>query len=208
MGWCPDYNTAKQVQYNQFADEKIRIDDNGRNNIDLTKMGWGNKYRNFILLLTLTGIISLGPLFLIIYHFGFIEEGFQFKILLKGFLIAILLIPLEIWYMLRELNRIGTGKKEKNLLTNALKISTIYAFIILLFITIGSDAPFEFLCGLLIGSLFIPSYHLVVYWEKKNKKTIYLIEEGFLRWQAIALPAHEEEEGRKEPEEYINILEM
>lgn len=36
MGWCPDYNIANQIQYNQFTDEKIHIDDNGRNNIDLT----------------------------------------------------------------------------------------------------------------------------------------------------------------------------
>jgi predicted membrane protein len=61
-----------------------------------------------------------------------------------------------------------------------------WAAVMLMTFTIGKDDPVLFLLTLFFPYILI-RYPLVVYWERKNKKTIYLVEEKLLRWRPVAL---------------------
>jgi hypothetical protein len=54
------------------------------------------------------------------------------------------------------------------------------------------DLPYDLILalGMSAGSIFyFIQYPMTLYWERKNRKTIYLVEEKFLKWRPVALPS-------------------
>ena len=188
MGWCPNANAlaTKRVMF-ALPDEEIQMGEKGKGILNYSEMGWGNKYRNYILLGSLAGAVVFGLSLLFIKNF---EEGFDTRFILKGILISIILAVFIMVFEWRQLNRINqaeSGLMENVLIKTLAQTALFWAAVMLLTFTIGKDDPVLFLLTLFFPYIWV-RYPLVVYWERKNRKTIYLVEEKFLRWRPVASP--------------------
>ncbi|VVB88065.1 Uncharacterised protein [uncultured archaeon] len=67
------------------------------------------------------------------------------------------------------------------------QLAIFFAVIMLLTFTIGKDEPLQFMLSIFFPIQWI-HYPLVIYWERKNRKRIYLVEEKFLRWRPVSIP--------------------
>lgn len=185
MGWCPNPPATKQVLIALTADEEFISGEKGIHNY--SEMGWGNKYRNYILLMALAGAVVFGLSLLFIKNF---EGGFDLGFILKGILISIILAVFIMVFEWRQLNRINQaelGLMENVFLKTLVQLALFWAAVMLLTFTIGKDDPVVFLLTLFFPYIWI-RYPLVVYWERKNRKIIYFVEEKFLRWRPVASP--------------------
>jgi hypothetical protein len=185
MGWCPNAFSTKQVLLS-LPDEEVKIGEKGKGILNYCEMGWGNKYRNYILLGSLTGAVVFGLSLLFIKNF---EEGFDSRLFLKGILISIILavfIMVFEWRQLSRINQAESGLMENVFIKTLAQTALFWAAVMLMTFTIGKDDPVLFLLTLFFPYIFV-RYPLVVYWERKNKQTIYLVEEKLLRWRPVAL---------------------
>ncbi len=196
MGWCPNANAlaTKRVMVALPIDEEFAPGGKGKSIQNYGKMGWANIYRNYILLQTVLGVVFLGLNVLLIKYF---QADFNYAIILKGILIGIIVSVFFIVYTWKQLNQVNQQKisTRKKMFIQVFSILGIFfSIIMLLMFTIGKDDPFQFLVSIFFPPLWI-HYPLVVYWERKNRKTIYLVEEKFLRWRPVALPDQAPEKG-------------
>jgi len=62
MGWCPHPNVfvTKRTLITLPSDEFLNNEKDKGKMVDPVKMGWGNRYRNIVLLTTLVGIVGFG----------------------------------------------------------------------------------------------------------------------------------------------------
>jgi len=193
MGWCPNANAlaTKRVMVALHEGEDFFADEKGKGGMNPVKMGWGNRYRNIALLYTLTSFASLGylMLFLLFIHeySGFVE--YLQNSLLKGIITSIILavfISADQW---RHLNRINEGKNVRSTKKEFAVMALFFAGFMFLFFTIKA---YDFFLVVMFSTGFIFSlinYPMTIYWERKNRKTIYLVEEKLLRWRPVALPS-------------------
>ncbi len=192
MGWCPNANAlaTKRVMVALPIDEEFAPGEKGKGKgiQNYSEMGWANIYRNYILLQTVLGLVFFGlALLVIIYLF---QVGFNKAIILKGIMIGIIFSVFAIVYEWKQLNRVNQqelGTMKKIVIQTVSHLAIFFSIIMLLIFTIGKDDPFQFMASIFFPLQWI-HYPLVVYWERKNKKTIYLVEEKFLRWRPVALP--------------------
>jgi len=204
MGWCPNATAlaTKRVMVALHEGEDFFADEKGKGGMNPVKMGWGNRYRNIALLYTLTSFASLGylMLFLLFIHeySGFVEY-FQ-NSLLKGIITSIILAVFILADQWRHLNRINEGKNvlstKKEFAVMALLFAG-YMFLVFNFFT-KKDLPYDFILVVMMSTGFIFSlinYPMTIYWERKNRKTIYLVEEKLLRWRPVALSVQAPEKG-------------
>lgn len=194
MGWCPNANAlaTKRVLITLPSDEEFLIDKKGKGGLNPVKMGWSNRYRNIALLLTLISFAFLGfdMLFLLFMHeySAFVE--YSQNSLLKGIITGIILavfISADQW---RHLNRINEGKNVRPTKKEFALMALLFASYMFLIFT-KKDLPYDFILVVMFSTGFIFSlinYPMTIYWEWKNRKTIYLIEEKLLRWRPVALP--------------------
>ena len=190
MGWCPYANVfaSKRVMLTLPVDEEFRPDGKGKDTLNLGKMGWANKYRNYIFLLTLFGIIGSAATLVVIKYL--LAEGFYAGVIIKGIIIGIIYAAISMAYTWIKLNRIKQPEVIPNWrlhLNNFIYNSIIMASVLVLSFTTGKENPVLFMISVFFPSIWV-SYPMVVYWERKNRKTIYLVEEKILRWRLAALP--------------------
>jgi hypothetical protein len=192
MGWCPNANAfaTKRMKVAFPIDEEFAPGEKGKGIQNYSKMGWANIYRNYVLLLTLVGVTGFAAsLFLIKY----MSEGFHTDVIFKGILIGIIIAvfnQVESWKELNKINQPEISPMRnvylKSFVFNAILISALMAAVLFLSFSIGKESPFEFMIFLFFPSIWI-NYPLVVYWERKNGKRIYLVEEKLLRWRPVAI---------------------
>ena len=199
MGWCPNANAlaTKRVMVALHEGEDFFADEKGKGGMNPVKMGWGNRYRNIALLYTLTSFASLGylMLFLLFIHeySGFVEY-FQ-NSLLKGIITGIILAVFILADQWRHLNRINEGKNVLSTKKEFAVMALFFAGFMFLYFTIKA---YDFLLVVMFSTGFIFSlinYPMTIYWERKNRKTIYLVEEKLLRWRPVALSVQAPEKG-------------
>ncbi len=188
MGWCPKANAfaTKRVLLS-LPDEEVQTGEKGKSILNYSEMGWWNKYRNYILLGSLAGGVVFGLSLLFIKNF---EEGFNPGFFLKGILISVILAVFIIvfeWGQLNRVNKVESGLMKNVFIKTLVQLALFWAAVMLLTFTIGKDNPVVFLLILFFPYILI-RYPLVVYWERKNRKTVYLVEEKFFKWQPVASP--------------------
>jgi len=191
MGWCPNANTlaSKRVLF-ALPYEEFQSGKQDNNPQKYGEISWANIYRNYILLLTSVGIVGFAATSLMIKY---MFEGFHFDVIIKAILLGIVFGvfgAVQTWKGLNQINqtKIQSNKKIflKSLIYNALLMATVlYSSF-----TIGKESPVEFMMFTFFPNIWI-GYPLVVYWERKNRKTIYLVEEKFMRWRPVALPLND-----------------
>ncbi|MBC2700705.1 MAG: DUF1673 family protein [ANME-2 cluster archaeon] len=191
MGWCPhpDLFVTKRTLITMPSDEFLNSEKDKGKMVDPVKMGLGNRYQNIVLLTTLAGIVGLGVnILILIFLFGNIHMG----IMMKAILIGTIITPFFIYYEWKRLNRIDQIKSFRTKIVYLKIFVEMVAFwtpLILLYFTIGKDGPLEIMLGYLLPIILV-LYPLVVYWERKNKKIIYLVEEEKpFRWRPVVLEA-------------------
>ena len=193
MGWCPNTNTllTKRRLITLPSDEKIQSDEKRKSDMNHIKMGWGNKYRNVFFIPSLL-------FFILTTFFALITPGyFEFflfflkETLLREILITIILAVFLTALHWRDLNRI----KEGNLRSTKWDIVgwiIIASLFLHGFLTVtGKALPFDFILNGVMGSLlicFFIMYPMILYWEWKNRMTIYLVEEKSPKWRPVAFP--------------------
>jgi hypothetical protein len=189
MGWCPDANVfaSKRVMLTLPIDEEFQPGEKGKDTLNSIEMGWANKYRNYILLLTLFGIIGSAATLVVIKYL--LAEGFFAGVILKGIFIGIIYAAISMVYTWKKLNRINQTElipTWKLLVKSFVYNLIIMASVLGLSFTTGKENPVLFMLSVFFPSIWV-LYPIVVYWEKKNRKTIYLVEEKILRWRLDAL---------------------
>ncbi len=204
MGWCPNANAlaTKRVLITLSSDEEFLMHAKGKDGINPVKIGWGNRYRNIVLLQLLLCFAFLGFFMFFIFFIGeyggFVE--YVQKSLIKGILTATTLAVFLSAFQWRGLNRINERKNvptKKEFALMALLIALLYASYMFLVFT-KKDLPYDFILVVMMSTGFIFSlinYPMTIYWERKNRKRIYLVEEKFLRWRPVALPVQSPERG-------------
>lgn len=189
MGWCPNANAlaTKRVMVAFPIDEDFAPGEKGKGIQNYSEMGWANVYRNYVLLLTLVGVTGFAAsLFVIEYMFVGFHTDIIFTSILIGIIIAVF-TQVESW---KELNKINQPEinPTRNVFLKSFAFNAILMAAVLFFsFTIGKESPVEFMIFVFFPSIWI-NYPQVVYWERKNRKRIYLVEEKFLRWRPVALP--------------------
>lgn len=176
MGWCPNARAHETRQNVSFENLNSDIPDRaGGENGHLKNPGWLRK--TSIQTLLINTFLTLGY-FLVINHLGLnLIQGINLILLLAGSFIS---LSVTILYWKAQMKRydalvkypiIDYSNKEK--LYSALS----YVLFILIFILsikgheAALQATFSFVGGFMIGMWL--SYFQLIYWEKKNHKTIY-----------------------------------
>jgi len=192
MGWCshPDVFVTKRTLITLTPDEFLNSEKDKGKMVDPVKMGWGNRYRNIVLLTTLVGIVGFGVNVLIL---TFLFGNIHLEIMLKAILIGTVITPFFIYYEWKRFSRIDQIKSYRTkieYLKIFIEIAAFFTPFILLYFILGKDGPLlEIMLGCLLPIILV-LYPLVVYWERKNKKIIYLVEEEKpFRWHPVVLDA-------------------
>lgn len=181
LGWCPNAGAIKARKVVQFDDIIVNAPDSGGESVH-TIASWWNKYRNrillnsFILTLLAVTLFNLGG----IYKMNLFLAG-----LISGALFGIVTAIAE-WL---RLNKAAAGEFRKLQITRRKKVINyliIFGFLaVSMFITafllvktgIGIREYYAFISGLL---LFVwTQYLVVVYWERKNRKTLIVEKTSF-----------------------------
>ncbi len=196
MGWCPNASAlaAKRVMVALPEGEDFFADDKGRIDSNPVKLKWGNKYRNLMLVSAI--------LILTVYSFPILLLGRDYaedmtKTILKINLFSIIFAVFILYTQWRDLNRIN---KEK--LRPAKTEIVLGALLLMLLLLSGAISIYSAIMGITIYlveillRVFLMAfvicvpfmYPMVIYWEWKNKKTIYLVEKESRGWRPVALP--------------------
>ncbi|MCZ7402087.1 MAG: DUF1673 family protein [Candidatus Methanoperedens sp.] len=193
LGWCPDANhfATKRFLVTLPCEEEFLMDDKRKSGVDPIKMDWGYRYRNYILLMTLANFVAFGLTLFLSKYFEFVfAVDFILKGILIGALLAALLMVLE-WRQLNNIKEVQFGLMKNVFFKTLTQTALFWTIVILMTFTIGKVNPVVFLLTLFFPYILI-RYPIVVYWERKNSKTIYLVEENFLRWKSMVLPSIKE----------------
>jgi len=193
MGWCPDTNSfaTKRVLFTLPSEEEFPMDEKKKGGLDPLKMGWGYRYRNYILLMTFANFIAFGLTLFLSKYFEFVfAVDFILKGILIGTLLAVFLMVLE-WRQLNNIKQVQFGLMQNVFFKTLTQTALFWASVILMTFTIGKVNPVVFLLTLFLPYILI-RYPVVIYWERKNGKTIYLVEENFLKWKSVVLPSIKE----------------
>ncbi len=181
LGWCPNASAINARKMVQFDDLTVNTPDGGEE-LTHTTASWWNRYHNRILLysfiLTLVAITSfdLGGK----YNLDFFLAG-----LISGALLGIVTAIAE-W---RRLNRAAAGEYRSLQITRKKKVINyliIFGFLaVSIFVTVflliktgmGMREYYAFISGFL---LFAWTQYLdVLYWERKNRKTLIVEKASF-----------------------------
>jgi hypothetical protein len=182
MGWCPNASTIETRKTIQFDDIMVNVPGSG-GELTHTTAGWWNKYRNRILIQsTVVTLLALN---------WFISYGIsKIDIFLAGLFIGTLGGVLTWAQGLQHLDRIaGTPIKSST--------NNMIAFYILMILSIVTVGYFASVYGLRTTLAFISGfafaswggYLQIVYWEKKNRKTI--VAHGFYKQTIAAINSGE-----------------
>ncbi len=197
MGWCPNASAlvAKRVMIALPEGEDFFTDEKGKGGMNMSKMGWGNKFRNVVLLMALISIILFG------FFISIAPDFFEYLLKLsfkKGYLIIIsfIIAVIQSAHEWRRYNHINEGKyrgwnpSRKKILVGIM-IGILFLGVMRQVYFLRIDLPFDLLLVVMMATGFIYSiinYPMVIYWEWKNKKTIYLVEKESRGWRPVALP--------------------
>jgi hypothetical protein len=190
MGWCPNVNAlaTKRVMVALPEGEDFFTDEKGKIGSNPVKLKWGNKYRNLMLVGTIMGLAVFAFSILLI---GRDYAEFMTKDFLKINHFSVIFGVFILYIQWRDLNRINerkprSAKTEIVFSALLLLLGAISIYSAIMGITIYLDLILIYLTGSIISFPFL--YPMVIYWEWKNKKTIYLVEKESRGWRPVALP--------------------
>jgi hypothetical protein len=182
MGWCPNTSTIETRKSVQFDNLTVNAPDSG-SELTRTTAGWWNKYRNKVL-------VQSAVITLLVAYNGISK----IDIFLAGLFIGTLGGVLTWAQGLQSLDRIAG--REMPIKTSTKHMIAVYILIILGIATVGYLASvyglrttLSFISGFAFTSW--GGYLQIVYWEKKNRRTI--VTHGFYKPTLAAINSGEYE---------------
>ena len=188
MGWCPNVGAMEARKAMQFDDIVVNASDSDNELPQLTS-GWLTKYRNRILLYSLIlTMVAIGI---------FISEGInRLDAFMTGIISALvfsLVTGVTEW---RRLNKAAAGGfrrlqvTRKQLLVNYLVIIGLIVIVIFItsYFTVRTGSNIRNIPAFSSGFVLIvwTQFFEVVYWERKNKKTLIVEKSSFYAVDAKA----------------------
>ena len=186
MGWCPNASTIETRKIIQFDDIMVNAPDSG-GELTLTTAGWWNKWRNRVLF----NSFILTVLAITWFNLGGKDN---MNLFLSGLITGVFFsigTGITEW---RRLNRAAAGeyrlqftrrKKVINyLIIVGLIAASIFVSVFLMMKTgIRISGYYAFLSGFV---LFVWTQYLeVIYWERKNRKTLIVDKTSFYAVDAL-----------------------
>ncbi len=170
MGWCPNARASEARQQSNLENFASEIPDRARGeNGDLKNLGWIRKTSIQTLLINT---------FLTLVYIPVINQlGINLTFLLTGSFISLFFV---IFYWKTQMKRYDSLIKQPIIdYSNKKKLYNVlcYVFLILIFSLYlksqetALQAIFSFIGGIVVGMWLF--YFQLIYWEKKNHKTIY-----------------------------------
>lgn len=174
MGWCPNMNSMNNSKTLHFDEVMMNAPDSG-GKLTCTSPGWWNKQRNRLLLV---GIMVTSYAIHWFVSYGINNRNIFLLGLFTGITFGILT-----WAQgLQSLDRIVGS--EMPIKTSTKQMIAVYILIILGMVPVGYfasvyglGATLAFISG--FASTYWGGYLQIVYWEKKNRKTI--VAHGFYK---------------------------
>ena len=170
MGWCPNANALTRRKSVQFDNLTVNAPGSG-GELTHTTAGWWKKYRNRIL-------VQSTVVTLLVAYYGIN----RIDIFLAGLFIGTLGDVLTWAQGLQSLDRIAGS--EMPIKTSTKRMIAVYILMIISIVTVGYFASvyglgttLAFISGFAFASW--GGYLQIVYWEKKNRKTI--VAHGFYK---------------------------
>lgn len=191
MGWCPNAGAIEARKSVQFDDLMVKAPESG-GELTLTTAGWWNKWRNRVLLNSFFLTLLATTWFNIWFKSGAKDNMNLFLSgLITGAFFSIGAGIVE-W---RRLNKAAAGEYKRLQVTRSKKvinyliivglIAAVTFVIIFLLVKTGIriSGYYPFLSGLF---LFVWTQYLeVVYWERKNRKTLIVDKTSFYAVDAL-----------------------
>lgn len=185
MGWCPNAGAAEARRDVSFENFDSDIPERaGGENGDLKNPGWFRKTSTYILLINTFFALAY---FLVINQLGInLALGINLILLLTGFFIALFLVIFD-WKV--QMQRYDALVKHPVIeYSDKKKLYYILASVFFILIyhlyfkgqELALQTIFSFMGGLMIGMWL--SYFQLIYWEKKNHKTIYF-DKSYGTWK-------------------------
>lgn len=150
LGWCPETNTftTKRVLFTLPSDEEFQMDEKKKGGLDSLKMGWGYRYRNYILLMTFANFIAFGLTLILSKYFEFVFAlDFILKGILIGTLLAVFLMVLE-WRQLNNIKQVQIGLMKNVFFKTLTQTALFWITVMIVTFTIGKVNPVVFLLTL------------------------------------------------------------
>ena len=184
MGWCPNASTIEARKSVIFDDLVVNAPDNGRE-LTYTTIRWWNKQRNRILIVGIICTYIAIDMF-ILYGIN------NMNIFLVGLFTGIALDILTWAQGVQSLDRVAGS--DTPIKTSTKQMIAVYILIILGIVTVGYLASmyglrttFAFISGFVFT--YWGGYLQIIYWEKKNRKTI--VAYGFYKQTIVAINSGE-----------------
>ena len=191
MGWCPNASTIETRKSVQFDDMMVNAPDSGGELTHTTARGW-NKYRNRVLFYAFISTVLAITWFNIWFKLGAKEN---MNLFLTGLITGVFLsigTGIAEW---RRLNKAAAGEYRRRQITRRKKVinyliivgliaASIFVGVFLLVKTgIRISGYYAFLSGFV---LFVWTQYLeVIYWERKNRKTLIVDKTSFYAVDAL-----------------------
>jgi len=179
MGWCPNARTSEARRNVSLENFNSDIPERaGKENGDLINPGWLRK--------TSIQTLLINTFLTLVYILVINQLGINLIFLLTGSLISLFFVifywkaQMKIYDFLVKQPIIDYSNKKK------LYYVLSYVFLILIFSLYlktqetALQATFSFIGGLVVGMWL--SYFQLIYWQKKNQKTIY-IDKSYGTWK-------------------------
>ncbi|WP_440946556.1 DUF1673 domain-containing protein [Methanosarcina sp. T3] len=184
MGWCPNARASEARQHSSLENFASEIPDRTRGeNEDLKNPGWLRKTSTYTLLIN--AFLSLAY-FLVIDQLGInLTLSANLILLLSGFFIALFFVIFD-WK--KQMQRYDALVKHPVIDYSDKKLYYILAAVLFILIYnfyienqgLDLQAMFSFVGGLVVGIWSF--YFQLIYWEKKNHKTIYF-DKSYGTWK-------------------------
>lgn len=176
MGWCPNVRAHEARQHINLENYNSDIPDKaGRENGNMKNPGWLRKAS--------TRTLLVYTFFTIIYLLVFYQSGIKLTFLLAGSFIS---LSVTILYWKTQMQRYDNLIKQPvTEYSNKRKITTFAIVLVVYFVlsyikanggVLAVQAMISFIGGFLV-SMWL-EYLQILYWEKKNRKVIY-IDKGY-----------------------------
>jgi len=181
MGWCPNAGAMEAGKAMQFDDIVVNASDSDNELPHLT-FGWLTKYRNRILLYSL--------IFTLLAIYFFISEGKnRLDVFTTGIISALVLslvTGVTEWRRLNKAAAVGLRRLQvtrKQMLVNYLVIIGLIVIVIFIssYLTVKTGRNIRDISAFSSGFILIiwTQFFEVVYWERKNKKTLIVDKASF-----------------------------
>ncbi len=173
LGWCPNVSITRAREDERFDDTTVNAPDSGGGTYSISR--WLNRYSNRILLNSCILTLSAISLF---FAYGKDRPDLAMGGVISGLILGLITCVKE-WH---KFNKVTASEFRSSQMTRIRKFvdymiiigPIIVLILVISFSTVRTDIRISYIYAFLSGFILTVwiQYLMVVYWERKNKKTL------------------------------------